>query len=121
TASITEAARAMRDRDIGTVVAVQDGEIRGILTDRDIVVRGLAAERPVEEVRVGDVCSATPATLTPDDPVDAAIRLVRERHVRRIPVVENGRPVGIVSIGDLAIERDRDSALAELSDAPPNA
>lgn len=52
--------------------------------------------------------------------VEDAIRLVREQHVRRIPVVQDGRPVGIVSIGDLAIERDQDSALADISASPPN-
>ena len=117
-AGIADAAKLMRDRDIGAVIAVEDGAVRGIVTDRDIVVRGLAQGRSSDELRVGDVCSGDVETLTPDDTLDEAIRIVRERHVRRVPVVDGDRPVGIVSIGDLAIERDPDSALGEISAAP---
>ena len=58
--------------------------------------------------------------MSPDDPVDRAVQLMRERAIRRLPVVDRGKPVGIVSIGDLALDRDPDSALADISAAPPN-
>ena len=117
--AIQEVARAMRDEDTGAIIVTDDGRFAGLVTDRDIVVRALADGRgpdtPVEEV-----CTAGVQTLTPDQTVDDAIGIVRSADVRRVPVVQDGRPVGIVSIGDLAILRDEDSALADLSSAPPN-
>jgi CBS domain-containing protein len=71
-------------------------------------------------VTVGDVASRDIASLTVDQTVEDAIRIVREKNVRRIPVLQDGRPAGIVSIGDLAIERDSTSALADVSSEAPN-
>jgi CBS domain-containing protein len=88
--SVSAAARAMKQHGIGTVLVLTDGELTGLVTDRDITVRVLAA------------------------------RLVRERAVRRIPVLRDGTPVGVVSIGDLALEKDATSALSGVSAAPPN-
>jgi CBS domain-containing protein len=119
-ASAVDAARIMRDEDVGTVVITDGDQLHGILTDRDIVVRGIAEGRSAEELQVGDICTTDLTALGPDDSIDEAIRQIREKHIRRLPVVEGGRPVGILSIGDLAIERDQESALAEISAASPN-
>jgi CBS domain-containing protein len=119
-ATVAEAARLMAQDDIGAVLVTEQGRVSGILTDRDIVVRGVAAGRDPGATRVTEVCTSDPATLTVDQSVEDAIRLVREQDVRRIPVVQDGRPAGIVSIGDLAIERDPGSALADLSSEPGN-
>jgi CBS domain-containing protein len=119
-ARLTEAARIMRDRGIGDVLVMSNGHLCGLLTDRDIVVRAVAERRSLSRTTVGDVCSAEIATLEPDADANAAIDLMRARAVRRIPVVENGTPVGIVSMGDMAIEYDGRSALAAISKAPPN-
>ena len=70
--------------------------------------------------RIGDIASHDLAAVAPDDPVSRAVQIMREKAVRRLPVVENGKVVGIVSIGDLALDRDPDSALADISAAPPN-
>jgi CBS domain-containing protein len=110
----------MSQDDIGAVLVTEQGRVSGILTDRDIVVRGVAEGRDPAATRVSEVCTSDPVTLTVDQNVEDAIRLVREQDVRRIPVVQDGRPAGIVSIGDLAIERDPDSALADLSSEPSN-
>jgi CBS domain-containing protein len=118
TATLEEAARCMKDEDIGDVLVVDNGVLRGIVTDRDIVIRGLAEGRA--SARLGDICSSELVALLPDDSVDDAVRLMREHAVRRLPVVEDGKPVGMVSIGDLAVERDRESALADISAAPAN-
>jgi CBS domain-containing protein len=118
--TVVEAARAMREADIGDVVVVDNGSIRGLVTDRDIVVRAVAEGRDPSQTKVADVASEDVATVTPDQDVGEAIRLMREKHVRRLPVVEEGSPVGIVSLGDLAQERDPDSVLADISAAPPN-
>jgi CBS domain-containing protein len=120
TDSIVAAARSMRDGNIGDVVVVERGEIQGILTDRDIVVRALAEGRDPARTTVGEICSRELTTLTPTDPIGDAVTIMRDRAIRRLPVVEGGRPVGIVSLGDLAVERDPESTLGGISAAPPN-
>ena len=119
-ATLEDAAREMGRDEIGAVLVEEGGSLTGILTDRDIVVRAIAEHRDPASTKVGDVATRDVAALTPDQSVDDAIKLVREKNVRRIPVVQNGRPAGIVSIGDLAIERDTDSALADISSEPSN-
>ena len=118
---LAAAARAMRDNAVGAIMVVRDGQLRGLLTDRDIVVRGLTNGRDPADLTLGEVCSPDPVTVRPDDDLDMVIRLMRERAVRRIPVVEDGEPVGLVSLGDLAIERDERVALAAICAAPPSA
>ena len=117
---VAEAAKLMRDHDTGALIVTEDSTVAGILTDRDITVRAVADGQDPTSVTVGQVATTSAATLTPDQTVDDAINLVREQNVRRVPVVQDGRAVGIVSIGDLAIERDDHSALADLSSSPPN-
>ena len=88
------------------------------MTDRDIVVRGLAGGK--WSVELGDICSRDLVTVSPDESIDDAIGVMSWHAVRRLPVVEDGRAIGMVSIGDLAVERDRNSALADISAAPAN-
>ena len=109
-APLGDVARTMRDADIGD----------GIVTDRDLVVRGIAEDKDPGSTPVSEVCTSDPTTLSPQQSVDEAVQAMRDRDVRRLPVVENGRPVGIVTIGDLAVERDTDSVLAEISAESPN-
>jgi CBS domain-containing protein len=119
-APISAAARCMRDEDIGDVVVLDDGRLVGILTDRDITVRVVAEDLP-PSTPIRDVCSgAELVTIEPGARVADAARLMREKAVRRLPVVEGGEVVGVVSIGDLAIEVDDRSALAQVSAAEPN-
>jgi CBS domain-containing protein len=117
--TVADAAQQMRDLDIGDVLIEQEGRLAGIVTDRDLVVRAIAEGRDVTS-KLGDIVSSEVVCITPTDSADDAIRLMRERALRRVPVVENGRPVGIVSLGDLAGERDPRSVLGEISTAPPN-
>jgi len=118
--SIIQVAEIMRDRDIGDVIVTNGSNVVGIVTDRDIVVRGLASGNGFEMLAVGDVASREIETVSPDDAVARAVELMSNRAIRRLPVVDNGELVGVVSIGDLAMERDPECALAEVSDAPPN-
>ncbi|MER6977915.1 CBS domain-containing protein [Streptomyces carpinensis] len=118
--SVTATAQKMRDEDIGIVLVTEGDELRGVVSDRDLVVRSLAEGGDQEQRTVASACSADLFTLTPDDDLDHAVQLMREHAVRRIPVVDHGHPVGIVSIGDLAIERDPGSALGGISSAEPN-
>jgi CBS domain-containing protein len=119
-ATLVDAAREMRDGDVGAVIVVENGSVAGIVTDRDIVVRAVADGRDPGSTRVSEVATMNPTTLTVDQSVDDAIRVMREQNIRRIPVVQDGRPAGIVSLGDLAIERDTESALADIASEPPN-
>jgi CBS domain-containing protein len=120
TASLVDAAQRMRAAAIGNVVVLDGGKVCGIVTDRDIVVRGIADGRDPRSTTLGDVCSRDLTTVAPDDQIAAAVRLLRDKAIRRLPVVEAGRAVGILSIGDVAIEQERDSPLAAVSAAPPN-
>jgi signal-transduction protein with cAMP-binding, CBS, and nucleotidyltransferase domain len=120
TASVQEAAERMRDAGIGDVIVMEGNKVCGIVTDRDLVVRAIAQGRDPHSTTVADVCSRDLATVSPDDQIGSAIRLMRDKAVRRLPVVESGQLVGVLSIGDLAIERDRESALAAISSARPS-
>jgi CBS domain-containing protein len=119
-ATIMEAACAMRDNDIGDVVVLDNGRLCGILTDRDIVVRALAAGCDPNRTSVGEICSRALVTLSPDDSTGQAVRVMREHAIRRLPIEDRGRVVGIVTLGDVAVDADRRSALADISAAPPN-
>jgi CBS domain-containing protein len=119
-ASVLEAARAMRDSNIGDVIVADNGQICGIITDRDVVVRVTAEGREPARTKLAEICSQDLTTVSPTDSIDHAVQLMRQRAIRRLPVVENGRAVGIVSIGDLAQERDPTSALSDISAAPSN-
>ncbi|PAZ10138.1 oxidoreductase [Streptomyces sp. SA15] len=118
--SVTAVARIMRDRDLGAVLVTDGDELRGLVTDRDLVVRALAEGGDLEQTTVVGACSDDLVTVTPEDDLDHVVELMREHAVRRIPVVESGHPVGIVALGDLAMERDPESALGDISAARPN-
>ena len=118
-ASLQETAKKMRDADTGAIIVTEQNRVRGILTDRDIVVRAVADGRE-SSTRVGEVVSEELVSLSPRDSAERAVELMRQHAVRRLPVIENDQPIGIVSIGDLAIERDEQSALADISAAEPN-
>jgi CBS domain-containing protein len=118
--TVAEAARRMADRDVGDVLVMEDGEICGILTDRDIAVRVVARDQDPATTEVGSVCTSDLFTISPDDDLDTAVQMMRERAIRRIPVVDDDEVVGVLSLGDLAQERDASSALGQISAAPPN-
>jgi CBS domain-containing protein len=117
---LTEAAKAMREQGIGSVLVVDGGRLKGLVTDRDIVVRAVADGRDPGRTTLAEVCSPDLVTAAPDDDADTAVQRMREHGVRRIPVVDGDRPVGVLSIGDMAIERDERSALADISAETPN-
>jgi CBS domain-containing protein len=118
-ATIQEVAQLMAKEAIGSVLIVENGEVQGIVTDRDIVVRVLAkGNGPDASAR--EACTTDLETLSPDDSLEDGIRKMKQANVRRLPVVEDGKPVGIVSLGDLAQAKDRDSALADISSEAPN-
>jgi CBS domain-containing protein len=117
---VAEAARRMREADTGNVIVLDNGRVVGIVTDRDIVVR-VVADGKDPSTPVQQACSATDLqTVGPDTSLEQAVQLMRQHAVRRLPVVENDQAVGILSLGDLAMELDQNSALADISAAAPN-
>lgn len=117
--SIEEAARLMRQYDVG-ILPVMDGDsFRGVVTDRDIVVKAIAEGRFDEHV--GAIVSSSIVTVTPEDDVERATELMSESDVRRLPVTVGGQLVGIVSVGDLATRQDPALAGAVMEQTGPEA
>ena len=109
--SIPSAAPIMRDEDTGAVPVCDNGRAVGIVTDRDIVIRAIAdgqPNRPVRDIATRDVISVSPDTSTRE-----AAELMSEHQVRRLPVVDGERLVGIVSLGDLAVKEAKDSRVGD--------
>ena len=118
TDTVRVAAQCMRDNDIGAVLVQEDGRV-GIVTDRDIVMRAVADDRDAATTHLGDICTHELCMMDADTLIDDAVQVMRERSVRRIVIVQGTQPVGVVTLGDLAMERDPSSALADISSAPP--
>jgi CBS domain-containing protein len=119
-ATLVEAARDMRVFDIGDVLVVDGDHVIGIVTDRDIVIRAVAADRDPARTTVGEIATPDPVVIAPDQPAADAVQLMRDHALRRLPVCEDGHLVGVLSLGNLATERDPESALADISAAPPD-
>lgn len=121
TATLNHAAEVMRDREIGDVLVVrEDGSLCGLVTDRDLVVRGLADGLDPSSAAIEEICNHDPVTVSSDQSAEEAVKVMREHNIRRLPVVDGGDLVGIISLGDLAIEKDPKSLLADISKAPAN-
>ncbi len=118
-ASLVEAAQLMRAQDIGDVLVTADGHMIGVLTDRDITLRAVAAGADPLTVSAQAVCTPNPVVVGPEEAVSAAVELMRDHAIRRLPVVEDGHPVGMVSLGDLAVAQSPTSTLAHISRARP--
>src|SRR5512146_2141387 len=103
--TLHELASMMRDEDVGSIPIVEDGELTGIITDRDIVVRCIAEGKDPAEVTAEEVISENLETVEPNDDVREASRIMGEQQIRRLPVVENGRLVGMLAIGDIAVKQ----------------
>jgi CBS domain-containing protein len=100
--SLADAAQIMKREDVGSLPVVQDGRLLGMLTDRDIVVRAVAERIDPQSIKVGDVASREVVMVTPTQELDAALELMAEHQVRRLPVVEHSRVVGMIAQADIA-------------------
>ncbi len=103
-ASVSEAVRRLADRNVGAVVVVDGSNVVGVLSERD-VVRRLAVEPDVLGLSVGDVMTSPVTTCRPDATIDELMRTMTEQRFRHLPVLDDGRLVGIVSIGDVVKHR----------------
>ena len=119
--SITRVAQVMKQQDVGSVPVVESGNSRklvGIVTDRDIVVKVLAGGRGVENATVRDAMTSNPASCRENEDVDGAVKLMADRQVRRMPIVDaDGRLVGIIAQADVATRVNRDHKTGELVEA----
>ncbi len=113
TDSLETVARLMRDKDCGAVPIVDNGRVVGIITDRDLAIRAIA-DRKGTDAKVGDIMTAAPQCCGPDDDISEVERVMSERQVRRIPIVDaSGRCVGIVSQADLAMASSKNSRVTD--------
>ena len=103
-APLTDAARLMKQEDVGSLPVVDGDRLVGVLTDRDIVVRGIADGGDPHAIKAGDIASRDVVTVRADDDLDDALRLMAQHQVRRLPVVEDGHLVGVVAQADVAQE-----------------
>ncbi|MEU1752171.1 CBS domain-containing protein [Micromonospora matsumotoense] len=119
--TLDEAARVMKEADIGDVVVTDGSTLAGLLTDRDIVVRAVAECSDPASTSIGSIITREVVMIEQHATAGEAVALMRERNIRRILVCDNERKlVGIVSLGDLAMQLDPSSALADISEAAPN-
>jgi len=119
--TLDQAADLMRSKDIGDVVVADADTLVGLVTDRDIVVRAIADGRDPRSTTLGSIVSKDLITVGPNDGAADAARLMRDKAVRRVLIVdEQGGLLGILSIGDLAADIDPESVLGGISTAQPN-
>jgi CBS domain-containing protein len=122
-ASVVEAARLMRQEHIGALPITDDERLVGMITDRDITTRVVAEAADPKTTSVQDVYSRDLISVEPDNDLDEALRLMARHQVRRLPVVENGRLVGIVAQADIALKENEEKtgqlveAISERSEA----
>jgi CBS domain-containing protein len=123
--SVRDAARIMKQRDTGIVPVVDGKKIIGLITDRDIVVRIIAEGKDASNAKVNEAMTKNVRSVKEDASVDDVLRIMKSAEIRRVPVVnKNDEIVGIVSIGDLAVETNQDGkvgkAIEDISEARPN-
>jgi CBS domain-containing protein len=121
-ASVVEAARLMREEHVGSLPITDDEQLVGMITDRDITTRVVAEAEDPMRTSVGDVYSRDLITVEPDEGLDEALQLMARHQVRRLPVIENGRLVGIVAQADIALsESKKTGELVEAISEPSEA
>lgn len=123
--SIRDVARIMKDRDTGVVPVVDGKKIIGLITDRDIVIRGIAEGKNLENVRVNELMTKSVRSVRDDAEINEVLSMMSSAEIRRVAVVNNNDElVGIVSIGDIATDTQHNGkvgkAMEEISEAPPN-
>ena len=117
-----DAAGLMRQLDVGVLPVTDGDELVGLVTDRDLVVRVLAERKEPANVKLGEIATRSPVTVTPDTDLSEARDLMAEHRVRRLPVVKGSELVGILSLGDVAVatasERQVGETLERISESP---
>jgi CBS domain-containing protein len=104
--AVAEAAKLMKQADVGMIPVVQEGQLSGTVTDRDIVLRVIAEGKSPASTTVGEIASGQVVTVDPEQELEEALELMAKHQVRRLPVVENGRLIGVLAQADVAREGD---------------
>jgi CBS domain-containing protein len=124
TDTLVDAARKMRDLEVGALpICGEDDRLKGIITDRDIVVHCIAEGGDPSTTKVESLAEGKPVTIGADDSVEEALRTMKEHHVRRLPVIDDHRLIGMLSQADVAMNlpEEKVGELVEvISGAPPN-
>ncbi|MCX3059262.1 CBS domain-containing protein [Streptomyces beihaiensis] len=118
--TVSRVAHRMSEENIGSVLVTEGDRLCGLVTDRDLVVRVLAEDADPGETTAKSVCSKSVVSVGPQEPTGNAVDLMRTHALRRLAVVDGNECVGVVALGDLAVERDPESALGAISAASPN-
>lgn len=123
--TVEKASKLMKEHNIGSIPVCQGENVIGVITDRDITTRSIAQEQDIKNQKVRDIMTSNPVTANPNMDVHEASRIMSERQIRRLPVVENSKITGIVALGDLAVESklndDAGKALGNISEpSSPN-
>ena len=113
--TVAEAARRMKDRRVGAMLVMREGRLAGIFTERDALFRVMAEGRDPAKTRLAEVMSANPRTIAPDRPFGHALHMMHEGGFRHVPVVEEGRPLGVVSARD-ALGPELEAFVSELDE-----
>lgn len=103
-AKLTDIAKMMKDKDVGSIPVVQNNTVKGIITDRDIVIRVISEGKDINQITAGQVMSADPVVIEQSEDIDKAADIMFDYQIKRLPVVKNDKLVGIISLGDLAVE-----------------
>ena len=113
--TIAAAAKAMEELDVGAIPVCEGERLLGVVTDRDLVIRGVAQERPVDATPLSDVMTADPTCCYEDQTVEEAAEQMREQQIRRLPIIDRqNQLVGMLSLGDLAVKAGEDAAAETL-------
>jgi CBS domain-containing protein len=120
--TLLDAARKLRDLDVGAMpICGEDNRLKGMLTDRDIVVKALAEGKDPASTKAGELGEGKPVTIGADDSVEEALRTMKDHKVRRLPVIDGHDLIGVVSQADLATHIDEEEVgeLVEAISAAP--
>ena len=101
---VERAAQMMQQHDIGSIPVCTQNKLIGMVTDRDITLRSVAAGQDTKQQKISDIMTANPAMGNPQMDVNEAAKMMSEKQIRRLPIVENNNLVGIVSLGDISVE-----------------
>lgn len=117
--SVERAAQLMKQHNCGSIPVCCSGKMEGIITDRDIALRCIAEGRDTKQEKIKDIMTTTPATGNPEMDVNDAARIMSEKQIRRLPIVENGSLVGIIALGDISVnpslQNSAEGALKDIS------
>jgi CBS domain-containing protein len=118
--TVEKAAQMMKENNVGSIPVCREGKIAGIITDRDITLRSIAEGKNISSIKVSSIMSSNPVTGNLNMDVHEAAKLMAENQIRRLPIVENNAVVGMLSLGDLAVdpkfENEAGDALSQISE-----